>query len=148
LELVMVVLGLFLLVVAGLVTGAMVLQNTDASSASVFGQAVNGTVGGLFLAGVIAGAVAILGVMMIVAGLARRRARRVGLKRQARAAHSEKETLAEENARLQRELEESRTGAAAYPTESGHTPDGTYPAEGTGGRHAGSADSHKGLFRR
>jgi hypothetical protein len=143
----MVVLGLFLLVVAGVVTGAMILQNTDASSASIFGQSVSGTVGQLFLAGVIAGAVAILGVMMIVAGLARRRARRVGLKRQVRDAHTEKETLAEENARLQRELEESRTTAAVYPTEGAYTPDGTYPEESASGRHADTETGH-GLFRR
>ena len=141
----MVVLGLFLLVVAGLLTGAMMIQNTDASSASVFGQAVNGTVGELFLAGLITGAVAILGLMMIVAGVARRRTRRAGLKRQVRDAHTEKDSLAEENARLQRELEESRTTAAVYPTDPTSTPDGTYPVDGENGRHA---DSTHGLFRR
>lgn len=113
----MVVLGLFLLVVAGVVTAGMVLQNTDASMASVFGQAVDGTVGGLFLAGVITGAVAILGVMLMLAGLARRRSRRGNLKRQVRDAHGERESLAEENARLKSELDARSSGGAAYPAE-------------------------------
>jgi hypothetical protein len=121
----MVVLGLFLLVVAGVVTAAMVLQNTDASMASVFGQAVHTTIGGLFLAGVVAGAVALLGLMLMLAGARRRRARRAGLKRQVREAHGERESLAEENARLQRELEATRSGSTD-----------TYPAdEGTAGKH-------------
>jgi uncharacterized integral membrane protein len=128
----MVVLGLFLLIVAGVVTAAMVLQNTDASMASVFGQAVHATIGGLFLAGVIAGAVAMLGVMLMLAGATRRRARRAGLKRQVREARGERETLAEENARLQRELEATRSGSDL----SGDV----YPNEQTAGKH--------GLFNR
>jgi hypothetical protein len=89
----------------------MVIQNTDASSASVFGQAISGTVGGLFLAGVVTGAVALLGIMLMLAGASRRRARRAGLKRQVREVRGEKESLAEENARLQSELEATRSGA-------------------------------------
>jgi membrane protein implicated in regulation of membrane protease activity len=128
----MVVLGLFLLVLAGALTAAMVLQNTDASSASAFGQAVTGTTGTLFLAGVITGAVALLGVMLMMAGLSRRRGRRRGLKQQVRAERGEKETLAEENARLRRELDGSRSDADVYPDEDA-------PA----GRH-----SRAGLFHR
>jgi hypothetical protein len=127
----MVVLGLFLLVLAGGVTAAMVLQNTDASSASVFGQAVTGTTGTLFLAGVIAGAVGLLGLMMMMGGLTRRRGRRRGLKQQVRSERSEKETLAEENARLQRQLDGTRS-EDVYPDEDAAT-----------GRHARS-----GLFHR
>ena len=138
----MVALGLFLLLIAGAVTVGMVLQNTDASSASVFGQAVNGTLGGLFLAGVITGAVALLGVTLIIGGLARRRARRVGLKRQVREAHGERETLAEENARLQGELDATRSGSNAYPDNAGTV----------AGRHADETDpatsERPGLFRR
>jgi uncharacterized integral membrane protein len=135
----MVALGLFLLLVAGVVTAAMVIQNTDASSASVFGQAVHGTVGGLFLAGVVTGAVALLGVMLMLAGASRRRARRQGLKRQVRDARGEKESLAEENARLQAELEASRTGGTASTVAVDDAPAGRHAAE-TGKRH--------GLFSR
>lgn len=113
----MVALGLLLVLVAGIVTAAVVIQNTDASSASVFGQAIHGTIGGLFLAGVIAGAVALLGVMLMIAGATRRRHRRLGLKRQVRDARGEKESLAEENARLQNELTSSRSDSTAYPDE-------------------------------
>ena len=123
----MVVLGLLLLLAAGALTAGMALQNTDPVSASLSGQALSGTVGGLFLAGVVTGAVAILGVLLMLSGLSRRRARRAGLKQQVREARVEKETLAEENARLQRELEASRAGADAYPTQ-------TYA------RHAGSTE--------
>ncbi|GAC1442930.1 MAG: hypothetical protein NVSMB55_14990 [Mycobacteriales bacterium] len=111
----MVVLGLLLLLAAGLVTAGMVLQNTDASSASLFGQAVTGTVGGLFVAGAITGAIAILGVIMMVAGLTRRRARRAGLRRQVRDARGERKSLAEENARLKNELQ--ARGSATYPAD-------------------------------
>lgn len=128
----MVVLGLFLLVVAGVVTAAMVLQNTDASMASVFGQAVDSTTGGLFLAGVITGAIAILGVMLMLAGLARRRARRVGLKRQVRDARGERESLAEENARLKSQLDGQGSGQT-YPVDE-------TAADGSHGKH--------GLFNR
>ena len=137
----MVALGLFLLLVSGLLTVGMVIQNTDSSSASVFGQAVSGTVGGLFLAGVITGAVAILGVMLMIGGLGRRRARRAGLKRQVRDARGEKESLTEENARLQGELDAARSGGPAYPADgdvAGQPADNN--AEATSGKH--------GLFHR
>jgi len=133
----MVVLGLLVLVVAGVVTAGMVLQNTDASMASVFGQAVNGTTGGLFLAGVITGAVALLGLMLLLAGVTRRRARRAGLKRQVREARGERESLAEENARLKGELAR-QSDPATYP---GADADETVAAGGAGrGKH--------GLFHR
>src|SRR4051812_16594733 len=101
----MVALGLLLLLASGALTVGMVLQNTDAASASAFGQSASGlTIGGLFLAGVVTGAIAILGLTMILAGASRRRRRRVGLRQQVLDARDEKESLAEENARLQREL--------------------------------------------
>lgn len=109
----MVALGLFLLVLSGLLTAAMIVQNSEASTASVFGQAVTGvSVGGLFAAGVVTGLAALLGIMLMLAG-ARRRSRRTGLKRQVRDVRGEKETLAEENARLHSELEAARSGGVA-----------------------------------
>jgi uncharacterized integral membrane protein len=130
----MVVLGLFLLVLAGALTAAMVLQNTDASSASVLGQAVTGTTGTLFLAGVITGAVALLGIMLMMAGVTRGRGRRRGLKNQVRTERGEKESLADENARLQRELEQARSGSDVYPADADTN---------AAGRHA-----RNGLFNR
>jgi len=113
----MVVLGLLLLLAAALLTAGLVLQNTDVVTATLSGHTFSGTVGALFLAGAITGAVAILGVLMLLSGLGRRRTRRAGLKRQVRDARVEKESLAEENARLQRELEATRA-AEVYPTET------------------------------
>lgn len=106
----MVALGLFLLLICGLVTAAMIVQNTEASHASVFGQAISGlTLGGLFAAGVLTGVLALLGMALMLAG-ARRQGRRTGLKRQVRSVRNEKESLAEENSRLQSELEAARAG--------------------------------------
>jgi ABC-type multidrug transport system fused ATPase/permease subunit len=121
----MVALGLFLLVLSGALTAAMVLQNTDSSSASVLGQAFTGTTGTLFLAGVITGVVGLLGVLLMIGGLSRRRRRSSGLKQQVQAERGEKETLAEENARLQRELEQTRSGSDSIGAE-----------EAAAGRHA------------
>jgi hypothetical protein len=125
LELPVVVLGLLLLVLSGLLTAGMVLQNTDPAAVSLYGHAVTGvTIGGLFAAGVVTGAVALLGLIMMLGGARRRRARRVGLKQEVRDVRVERETLAEENARLRRELETSRTttlsDAPAYPDTGRH----------------------------
>ena len=133
----MVVLGLLLLLASGVLTVGVVLDSTDAASASAFGQSATGlTGGGLFLAGVITGAVAILGLTMVLAGASRGRARRAARKREMRDAVDERETLAEENERLRRELETSRTDAAVYPDD-------------TVGRHADTDTSDRpGLFHR
>ena len=132
----MVALGLILLVLCGAATAGVVMQNTDPAALSVFGQSVSGlTTGTLFLAGVITGALGLLGLMLMFAGASRRRRRRLGRKQEMRAAYGEKETLAEENARLQRELA-ARSGSDVYPTEGGRHAEQTE----TTGRH--------GLFRR
>jgi membrane protein implicated in regulation of membrane protease activity len=121
----MVALGLLLLLASGLLTAALVVQSTDAVHVAALGQSVTGmTVGGLFLAGVITGAVAILGVMLLVAGAGRRRSRRTGLKRQVRDVRGEKETLAEENARLHRDLEAARSESGVYPADDTVAHDG------------------------
>lgn len=104
----MVALGLFLLLASSLLTAVVAIQNAHASTLSVLGAAVHGTVGGLFVAGFVTGAIALLGLLLMVAGARRRRSRRLGLKRAVRDARGEKESLAEENARLERELAASR----------------------------------------
>jgi membrane protein implicated in regulation of membrane protease activity len=136
----MVVLGLLLLLAAGALTAAVVLANTDPVAIIAFGQSAAGfTIGGLFLAGAITGAIAILGVTMMLAGLSRRRARRVVLKREMRDVRDERETLAEENARLREELAATRSGSASYDEDS------VYPDD-TVGRHT-DTERH-GLFNR
>ena len=139
----MVVLGLLLLLAAGGLTAAIVVANTDAVTVTAFEQSASGlTIGGLFLAGVVTGAIAILGLTMMLAGLSRRRARRVGLKREMRDVRDERETLAEENARLRDELAASRSASPAYGDEA------VYPDD-TAGRHADTdRTEHRGLFNR
>ena len=140
----MVVLGLLLLVASGLLTARVVLDNTDTVSVAAFGHSVSGlTLGGLFAAGVAAGLRGLLGLLMMLAGARRRRTRRAGMKQQIRDARGEKESLAEENARLRSELE-ARTGGAGNGAVDG-TADGTavYPADETVGRH-----TRAGLFHR
>ena len=139
----MVVLGLLLLLAAGGLTAAVVMDNTDAVTVTAFEQSASGlTIGGLFLAGVVTGAIAILGLTMMLAGLSRRRARRVGLKREMRDVRDERETLAEENARLRDELAASRSALPAYADDT------VYP-EDTAGRHADTdGTGQRGLFNR
>ena len=139
----MVVLGLLLLLAAGGLTAAVVTANTDAVTVTAFEQSASGlTLGGLFLAGVVTGAIAILGLTMMLAGLSRRRARRVGIKREMRDARDERETLAEENARLRDELASSRSASTTYAD------DAVYPDD-TVGRHVDSDSTERhGLFNR
>ncbi|MGZ6804825.1 MAG: hypothetical protein ACXVFU_17425 [Nocardioidaceae bacterium] len=103
----MVLLGLLLLVAAGAVTLGVALSNTNAVSAEAFGVSLsNVSVGGLFLAGVATGAVLLLGLVLLLTGAARKRSRRVAVKREVRGVRTEREQLAEENAALRARLGE------------------------------------------
>ena len=104
----MVALGLVLLVVCVALGAGIVLSNTDAVSAEAFGVTLsNVSVGGLFLLGAAVGALAMLGLALMLAGGARKRAKHKAHKRELR-------TTEAENARLQDELE--RTGSVSpYP---------------------------------
>ncbi|MCU1692994.1 MAG: hypothetical protein JWM64_2085 [Frankiales bacterium] len=118
----MVALGLVLLVLAALLTLGIVFSNTDPANAAAFGVTLsNVSLGGLFLVGVVTGAVAMLGLTLFLGGGIRRRHKRVEAKREVRSVRGEAETLAEENARLAAELEQSRsagsTGTATYPAD-------------------------------
>lgn len=111
----MVVLGLILLVLCVVLGAGIVLSNTDPSSAEAFGVSLaNVSIGGLFLLGAALGAVAMLGLGLMLVGAARKRARKLRLKREVKDVRSEQETLAEENARLQAQLEAERS---PYPAE-------------------------------
>ena len=117
----MVVLGLLMLVLAVLVTLGIALFNNGPTEFEAFGITLtNVSVGGLFLAGVVTGAVGALGLSLLLAGLARKRAKRVKVKREVSSARSEASALAEENARLHDQLEQTTTSTepAPYPTET------------------------------
>lgn len=112
----MVALGLVLLVLCLIVGAGVVLANPDAVTAEAFGASLPDlTVGGLFLLGAALGALAVLGLGLMLAGAARRRAKKKALKQEVHSVRNEHETLAEENARLQAELEHERD-AGVYPS--------------------------------
>ena len=118
----MFVLGLVLLVLAVLFA-AGVVASSSGEDLRFFGQTFDiPSAGGLFLAGVVTAAIAALGLMLMMAGLAhakKKRAERKALKRTGNRA----ETLAEENARLKAELSSTMhsggAASSAYPGEPG-----------------------------
>ena len=115
----MIVLGVLLLVFAILVALGIVFGNGEAVEAELFGVSLdNVSVGGLFLVGVITGALAMLGLGLMLLGAARKRAKRVAAKREVSNVRGERESLAEENARLQSELERTNH-ASSTPVDSG-----------------------------
>jgi hypothetical protein len=127
----MAALGLILLVLSGALTAVVALNNTDATSVSAYGYSLsNLTTGQLFLFGALTGLVAGLGLALMIAGAGRRRVRRRTLKSEVKAVRSERESLADENARLQEELERERSTRvtpmpddAVYPVEGRHLTD-------------------------
>lgn len=119
----MVAVGLVLLVLAVLVAAGIVLSNGDSVQADAFGVSLdNVSVGGLFLVGMVVGVVAMLGLGLMLIGAARRRSKRVAVKREVQDVRGERESLAEENARLQVELEQAErqrhTATSAAATET------------------------------
>ena len=125
----MVALGLVLLVLCSLLTLGVALSNTDPANAAAFGVTLSGvSIGGLFLVGVVTGALAMLGLTLFLGGSLRKRHKRVAAKREVRSVRGEKETLEEENARLAAELQHSR----ALEQQSGHTTE--YADESAPGR--------------
>jgi hypothetical protein len=86
----MVVLGLVLLVGAGVFTAAVITSNTSTTGADLWGAHVsNISLGGIFVAGMVAGVVALVGLVMLFGGM--RRSARLS---------RERRQLARENARL------------------------------------------------
>ncbi len=147
----MVVLGVVILVLAAVLAVGVVTSNGSPVDAEAFGITLDGvTVGGFFLVGVATGALALCGLVMALGGLTRRRAKRRALKQQVREVRSERETLAEENARLQTELGErqqadrtdlddgtypARSDASAVTRERAVAPDENPNGDATRGRH-------------
>ena len=113
------VLGLILLVLCLVLGAGIVLSNTELASAEAFGVSLsNVSVGGLFLFGLVVGAVAVLALGMLTGGAARKRRKSAALKREARTARGEQESLAERNARLEAELERERSAALPHTGDS------------------------------
>lgn len=135
----MVAVGFVLLVLSALLAVGIVLTNRESVQAEVFGVSLdNLSVGGLFLVGLVVGVVTMVGLGLMLVGAARRRAKRVAAKREVRNVRGERESLAEENARLQAELERTATAPAAPAVSTGKTADGGTVDGGTA-RSDGSA---------
>lgn len=119
----MVVVGAILLVLCLVLGVGLSLADSAPITAETFGITfTNVSFGALFLLGIVIGAVAVLALGMVLGGAARKRRKKSAMKREVRTAHSEQETLAEQNARLQAELERERT--ASLP-DGGATTDGS-----------------------
>ena len=137
----MLIVGLVLLVLAVVLGTGIALSNTDSVSAEAFGVSLSDvTIGGVFLVGVAVGAVALLGLALILAGAARKRARRRALKSEIRRQRDEQESLAEQNARLQAELERERAAAMPPYADQPGTAGTPAPVAGTSTRTATTAD--------
>src|SRR3954454_2722832 len=109
----MIPLGLLLVIAAGVVGVAVALDNTDPTTVAAFGQSYDTTTTGVFLAGAVTGFVLMLGLALMTAAARRHRARRRVVRSEVRDAHSEREQLAEENARLRAQVESD-----PYPTDT------------------------------
>lgn len=113
----MAALGLAIMVVAGIVTLDVVLENTRNTDASIVGQTVaNVDLGGFFTAGVLVGVAFMLGLMLLLAGLRRanrKRQERKELARSYEGSAAQAETLQEERDRLAAELEHERSARAS-----------------------------------
>lgn len=124
----MIALGLVLLVLCILLAVGISLPNTETVSAEAFGVSLsNVSLGGLFLLGLATGALAVVGLGLVVAGAARQRSKKRAVKREVSTVRSEQGTLAEENARLQAELEQRQQG---FPSNDGGTSRSISPDEG------------------
>jgi hypothetical protein len=104
-----VLLGVVVLVLCLVVGASVALNNPDTTSLEAFGRSVSDlTIAAVFGLGAAVGALAVLGLGLMLAGAARKRAKKVALKREVQHVRSEQETLAEENARLAAQLEQER----------------------------------------
>jgi len=110
----MVVLGLLMIIIAVLFGADVVFENTASATGKMFHQSVsNLSLGGIFLAGAVTALVLALGLWLVFGGAARKRRKRAARKTTLKETQAERETLAEENARLARQLEQERAAKAA-----------------------------------
>lgn len=102
----MAVLGLFLLLAAAGLTLDVVFQNTSSISVDAVGQSFTLSSGWLFVAGVATGAIGLIGVSMLMAGLGRAKSRRAALAE----SRSTMQGLQADRDRLAEELDRERAG--------------------------------------
>ncbi|MDQ6875277.1 MAG: hypothetical protein M3042_09495, partial [Actinomycetota bacterium] len=111
----MLILGLLLLVAAGVLTAGMLIDNNKADiRPDIFGYHLPTlTAGELFVVGVATGVVAILGLMLLLSGMRRGSRRRRQVRTERRSKQQREAELQEENARLARELDQQRRAQGA-----------------------------------
>ncbi len=107
----MVILGLLLLLSAAGLAVDMAMQNTSSISVDAVGQTFSLCPGWLFVAGIAAGAIALLPMVKVSAGVARRRRRRAALVE----SKTSLEGLQAERDRLAVQLERERAGRTSTP---------------------------------
>lgn len=113
----MVVLGVLLAVAAAVVGVDIVLENTSKVDGDIFQQTVTGlSLGGVFLAGAIAALIFALGLWLLFGGAARARRKRQERKSALREGTQQRDSLAAENERLARALDQQRGGATTDRT--------------------------------
>jgi len=127
----MILLGLLLLVIAIGIVLVGVLSNMGSShllarSFEIFGYHVSGSTGRLLLIGFILGALAMLGLNLLLAGLGRGIKRRVSTRRQLKADSRENKRLETERDQLSHQLEDERAAklSAGAADQNGYTSGG------------------------
>jgi hypothetical protein len=109
---IMAVLGLLLLLCATGLTLDVVFQNTSSINVDALGQTFTLSSGWLFVAAVVTGAVGLLGVTMLLGGMARARRRRAILAESRGSAHD----LQTDRDRLAAQLDQERAERASTPS--------------------------------
>ncbi|WP_441247558.1 hypothetical protein [Kitasatospora sp. McL0602] len=143
-----VIIGLVILIAAVVVAVAGVVTNTGSAHSlvndfSVFGYHVTGSSGALFLYGIVVGALAVLGLGMLLNGA--RRASRVGhearsglreSRRQAAAVRQERDALAEKHEDAQAKVADAQAQAAQARVEAADARAEAAKAQAAAGRAA------------
>jgi len=112
----MTAIGLIILLVAAGLTVDIILENTKTLDASLIGQTLTGVnIGGFFIAGVIVGAAALLGLSLFIAGLRRARTKARERKHLVRENRGVGEVAAERD-QLAAQLEAERATRSVPPT--------------------------------
>lgn len=118
----MAVLGLLLMLAAGVLTAGVLSSNTNKISAEAFGFSLpDVSVGGLFVAGAVTALVFALGLWLLMRGLRRARRRNVERRQIVRDTQKQQASLAAEKSRLEQELAQERSRRATAQETSERT---------------------------
>ena len=109
-------LGLLLVAAAGVAGIAIAMHNTDPATLAAFGETYDLTTLGVFLIGTVVGIALMTGFALMTAGSLGRRDRRREMKSRVRDVRSEKEQLADENARLRAQVSDMSDNATVVDT--------------------------------